>query len=83
MNKPPDVKTDYQLPDNLPFTGQLLQDQKRVQAIRLGACEIYLVTCVRIGIEATSAPRSLLCDGGCSSAALMWSWLGCVPQVRG
>ena len=40
------VKFDYQLPDNLAFTGEHLHHRKGgVQACRLGACEVYLITC--------------------------------------
>ena len=40
------VKTDYQLPDNLSFTGEHVNDRRHgVEACRLGACEVFLVTC--------------------------------------
>ena len=45
-NPVPEVKTDYQLPDNLPFSGPyLLSRRQGIEAPRIGACEVYLVTC--------------------------------------
>lgn len=42
----PNVKTDYQMPDNLSFTGEFVHGRKEgVEVCRLGAFEVYLITC--------------------------------------
>ena len=57
------VKTNYQLPDNLSFTGQHVHTRRSGVAVcRLGACEVYLVT-YQGNQSPSSAPHQVVSQG--------------------
>lgn len=55
------VKMDYQLPDNLAFTGpHVAASRGGAEVCRLGACEVYLITCSEQQPDSTLSPSEYL-----------------------